>query len=129
MTPASTSVATSPARSSATGWAATSLDDYNDFNAMWSNDYPHPASIWPDSRRIIDGDVGHLSEEKQAAALHGVCAQVYNHGILPSPVVRPSDEVCESISAWTETHEGFGQNSRLNNGPIQHRAGVPVRAG
>ena len=104
------------------------LDDYDEFNAMWSNDYPHPASIWPDSRRIIEGDVGHLSPEKQAEALHGVCARVYNHGQLPSPVTPPSTEISEAIRSWTETHEGFGQDSRLNNGPVQHRAGVPVHA-
>jgi len=103
------------------------LNDYSEINAMWSNDYPHPASIWPDSGRIIAGDLGHLSDEKRAQILHGTAARVYNHGVLPPAVVPPSNEVSEGIRKWTETHEGFGQDSRLNNGPEMHRAGVAVR--
>lgn len=30
-------------------------------NFMWSNDYPHPNSTWPNSRDVIERDLGHLS--------------------------------------------------------------------
>ncbi|MCH7570891.1 MAG: amidohydrolase [Deltaproteobacteria bacterium] len=33
-------------------------------NCMWSNDYPHPNSTWPNSRKIIERDLGHLPAEK-----------------------------------------------------------------
>ena len=29
-------------------------------NCMWSNDYPHANSTWPDSKKYIDRDLGHL---------------------------------------------------------------------
>jgi predicted TIM-barrel fold metal-dependent hydrolase len=29
-------------------------------NCMWSNDYPHGNSTWPESRKYIDRDLGHL---------------------------------------------------------------------
>jgi hypothetical protein len=30
-------------------------------NCMWSNDYPHQNSTWPNSRAVIDRDMAHLS--------------------------------------------------------------------
>jgi len=30
-------------------------------NYMWSNDFPHPNSTWPNSRKVIERDLGHLS--------------------------------------------------------------------
>ncbi|MFN0070354.1 MAG: amidohydrolase family protein [Chloroflexota bacterium] len=105
------------------------LHDYQVINAMWSNDYPHPASIWPDSAGVIAGDLGHLPANERHEILAGTAARIYNGGKLPSPVVPPSDEVSAGIRAWTEGHEGFGQDSRLNNGPEARRAGVPVRVG
>jgi predicted TIM-barrel fold metal-dependent hydrolase len=103
------------------------LNDYDICNGMWSNDYPHPASIWPDSMQIIDGDLRSLPADYRAQVLSGTAARIYNHGVLPPPVVKPSQEICESIRIWTESHEGFGQDSRLNNGPEAQRAGVPVK--
>jgi predicted TIM-barrel fold metal-dependent hydrolase len=29
-------------------------------NCMWSNDYPHGNSTWPESKKYIDRDLGHL---------------------------------------------------------------------
>ncbi|NIO10334.1 MAG: amidohydrolase family protein [Deltaproteobacteria bacterium] len=29
---------------------------------MWSNDYPHPASTWPNSRQVIAEELGHLPQ-------------------------------------------------------------------
>ena len=31
-------------------------------NIMWGSDYPHPDSVWPDSRPVIDENLGHLDE-------------------------------------------------------------------
>lgn len=31
-------------------------------NVMWGSDYPHPDGIWPDSRKVIERDLGRLSE-------------------------------------------------------------------
>jgi hypothetical protein len=104
------------------------LSDYRDSNAMWSNDYPHPASIWPDSGKVIAGDLGHLPEADRAEILHGTAARVFNHGKLPPPVVPPPSDISASIRSWSESHEGFGEASRLNNGPEVRRAGKPVRA-
>ena len=32
-------------------------------NCMWSTDYPHPNSPWPNSRRVLSENLGHLSAE------------------------------------------------------------------
>src|SRR5205823_6191452 len=29
-------------------------------NCMWSSDYPHPNSTWPNSRQVIERDLGQL---------------------------------------------------------------------
>ncbi len=48
-------------------------------NCMWSSDYPHPNSTWPESRAVIARDLGYLDPErrarlawKNAAALYGI---------------------------------------------------------
>ncbi len=35
-------------------------------NCMWSNDYPHQNSTWPNSRAVIDRDMAHLSAADRA---------------------------------------------------------------
>lgn len=32
-------------------------------NVIWGSDYPHPDGIWPDSRRVIDEQLGQLDEK------------------------------------------------------------------
>ena len=44
---------------------------------MWSNDFPHPNSTWPNSRQVIQRDLGHLSPEKRAALLRGTVSSLY----------------------------------------------------
>lgn len=39
-----------------------SLDSLNADRIMWSNDYPHLASTWPNSRKVIERDTAHLSD-------------------------------------------------------------------
>jgi hypothetical protein len=45
---------------------------------MWSNDYPHPNSTWPNSLKVIDRDLGHLSAEKRAKLVRDNVADLYN---------------------------------------------------
>jgi predicted TIM-barrel fold metal-dependent hydrolase len=46
-------------------------------NCMWSNDYPHPNSTWPNSREVIARDLGHLPEEDRRKLVCGNVAQLY----------------------------------------------------
>jgi len=45
---------------------------------MWSNDYPHPNSTWPNSLKVIDRDLGHLPAEKRAKLVRDNAAELYN---------------------------------------------------
>jgi len=47
-------------------------------NCMWSNDFPHPASSWPNSREIIASTLGHLTPEVRDKVLRGNVAKLYN---------------------------------------------------
>lgn len=46
-------------------------------NCMWSNDYPHPNSTWPNSRAIIKRDLGHLPDEVRRKVTRDNAAQLY----------------------------------------------------
>lgn len=46
-------------------------------NCMWSNDYPHGSSTWPNSRDVIRRDLSHLSREDQAKLVRGNVARLY----------------------------------------------------
>ncbi len=46
-------------------------------NCMWSNDFPHNSTTWPDSRQIIDRDLGHLSPETRAKIVYGNVRRLY----------------------------------------------------
>ena len=52
-------------------------------NCMWSNDFPHPNSTWPNSRKVIERDLGHLAAEKQEKLLCTNVARLY-HMDLPA---------------------------------------------
>jgi predicted TIM-barrel fold metal-dependent hydrolase len=47
-------------------------------NCMWSNDYPHPNSTWPNSRDVIEKNLGHLPEETRAKLLRTTVQSLYN---------------------------------------------------
>jgi predicted TIM-barrel fold metal-dependent hydrolase len=47
-------------------------------NCMWSNDFPHPNSTWPDSAKVIERDLGALQPDALEKVLHGNCARLYN---------------------------------------------------
>jgi predicted TIM-barrel fold metal-dependent hydrolase len=47
-------------------------------NCMWSSDYPHSNSTWPESRKIIERDLGHLSAETRTKILCGNVSKLYD---------------------------------------------------
>lgn len=51
-------------------------------NAMWSNDYPHPNSTWPNSRAVIERDLGHLDPATRRKLVCDNVARLYG---LPIP--------------------------------------------
>jgi predicted TIM-barrel fold metal-dependent hydrolase len=51
-------------------------------NCMWSNDFPHPNSTWPDSSKVIERDLGHLPDDARRRLVAGTVAELYN---LPIP--------------------------------------------
>jgi predicted TIM-barrel fold metal-dependent hydrolase len=53
------------------------LEWWGQDNCMWSNDFPHPNSTWPNSRRVIDRDLGHLPAEQRAKILCGNVEKLY----------------------------------------------------
>jgi predicted TIM-barrel fold metal-dependent hydrolase len=47
-------------------------------NCMWSNDYPHAASTWPNSKTVIDHTLGHLAPEIFSKVVRGNVTKLYN---------------------------------------------------
>lgn len=46
-------------------------------NCMWSNDFPHPNSTWPNSRKVIERDLGHLPADRRAKLVRENVARLY----------------------------------------------------
>jgi hypothetical protein len=44
---------------------------------MWSNDYPHPNSTWPNSRDVIARDLGHLPPDIRKKLLSETVSRLY----------------------------------------------------
>ena len=63
------------------------LQDWGFDSCMWSNDYPHPNSTWPQSRDVIARDLGHLSEETRSRLLRENVRQLYKLPALTSAAV------------------------------------------
>jgi hypothetical protein len=55
---------------------------------MWSNDFPHPNSTWPNSKKIIQRDLGHLSPEIQAKVLYQNVCRLYGMEAARLPQIR-----------------------------------------
>jgi predicted TIM-barrel fold metal-dependent hydrolase len=66
------------------------LERWGQDNVMWSNDYPHWNSTWPNSLKVIRRDLGHLPAETQAKVLAGNVCQLYglDRAALPSCVAK-----------------------------------------
>ncbi len=54
------------------------LAKWGEDNCMWSNDYPHGNSTWPNSRDVIARDLGHLSPERRAKIVATTAQKLYN---------------------------------------------------
>jgi hypothetical protein len=52
---------------------------------MWSNDFPHGNSTWPNSREVVARDLGDLPAGLRAKLVRENVAKVYNIPV-PSPV-------------------------------------------
>ena len=46
-------------------------------NILWGSDYPHPDCVWPDSRSVIDENLGHLDEVKLKKIVCDNTAKLY----------------------------------------------------
>ena len=47
-------------------------------NIMWSSDYPHPVSSWPNSHAIVDEMFEGIDEHERELVVSGNAAQVWN---------------------------------------------------
>ena len=50
----------------------------NPDNYMWSNDFPHPNSTWPNSLKVIERDLGTLPEDRRRKLLRENVSRLYN---------------------------------------------------
>ena len=57
-------------------------------NLMWSNDYPHPNSTWPNSREVIERDLGHVATDAKKRLLSENVRELYG-----LPMVEPLNAV------------------------------------
>ncbi|HXG53068.1 MAG TPA: amidohydrolase family protein [candidate division Zixibacteria bacterium] len=66
------------------------LEWWGQDNVMWSNDFPHPNSTWPNSLRIIRRDLGHLPVETQTKVLATNVARLYDLDLsrIPAGIAR-----------------------------------------
>ena len=56
-------------------------------NCMWSNDYPHQNSTWPNSREVINRDMGHLPAADRDKLLNANVRKLYNLKVPASVLV------------------------------------------
>jgi predicted TIM-barrel fold metal-dependent hydrolase len=73
------------------------LEFYGD-NLLWASDYPHPDSIWPNSRATIERTMGHLPAEVVRKITCGNAARLYrlNPQSGTDTVARHGEEQLES---------------------------------
>jgi predicted TIM-barrel fold metal-dependent hydrolase len=46
-------------------------------NVMWGSDYPHPDGVWPDSRVVIDEDLGALAPDVRRKIVRDNAGKLY----------------------------------------------------
>ena len=51
-------------------------------NCMWSNDYPHQNSTWPNSKRFIERNLGHLPADIKTKLLSTNAAKLFDIDVL-----------------------------------------------
>jgi predicted TIM-barrel fold metal-dependent hydrolase len=59
-------------------WTAfASVEQLEWHRLLWANDFPHSDSTWPDSRRMLDEQTAHLTDEQRRAILSENVAGLY----------------------------------------------------
>jgi uncharacterized protein len=53
------------------------LDEVGADNIMWGSDFPHPDGVWPDSREVIQRELGHLRPEVRRKIVCENAARLY----------------------------------------------------
>ena len=53
---------------------------FGDGHLLWASDYPHPDSVWPNSREAIERQMRHLSPEMRRKLTHDNVAALYGLG-------------------------------------------------
>jgi predicted TIM-barrel fold metal-dependent hydrolase len=53
---------------------------FGDGHLLWASDYPHPDSVWPNSRAAIERQMGHLAPEMRRKLTHDNAAKLYGLG-------------------------------------------------
>ena len=61
------------------------LERWGQDNVMWSNDYPHWNSTWPNSLKVIRRDLGHLPLETQRKVLAANACRLYGVDMAALP--------------------------------------------
>jgi predicted TIM-barrel fold metal-dependent hydrolase len=56
-------------------------DFFGPDNLLWGSDYPHPDSVWPDSRGAIARQMGHLTPAMRKKLTHDNAAKLYGLSI------------------------------------------------
>ena len=47
-------------------------------NIMWSSDYPHPVTSWPQSRQVVEKQFHSIPSEERELILSGNARRVWN---------------------------------------------------
>ena len=47
-------------------------------NMMWSSDYPHPVTSWPNSHAIVEEQLGGLPAHERELVVSGTAKRVWN---------------------------------------------------
>lgn len=53
------------------------LEFFGDGHVLWASDYPHPDSVWPNSRATIERQMAHLSADIRRKLTHDNAASLY----------------------------------------------------
>jgi predicted TIM-barrel fold metal-dependent hydrolase len=58
-------------------------------NVMWSSDYPHSASTWPNSREYIERDFVGSPDEERWKIVRDNCAKLYGFDLKKLGLAQP----------------------------------------
>ena len=60
--------------------AMTLIPFFGEGHLLWASDYPHPDSVWPNSRQAIERQMRHLSPELRRKLTHDNAAALLGLG-------------------------------------------------